>query len=157
MTDVLFGINFHPQDGTLPDVPWGETVVAQVIQRHKPMKYIDAIGLLREAYDQSYGIFDYAKQAYIEKNSTNKELSRPLASVAMHYAEDYAGTSACKNLFTKFVDLKVGERFNISIMEFLEFPREITEMMFEVSERAMRQSNDATTDALNALRETTKK
>ena len=102
--------------------------------KHAKTSYIGGIQLLREAYDQTYAIHDYAHQVHFERSKPPLDKYRPLSSVALHSAEDYVGTGREKWLTKRFADLKVGSRFNISYMEFLDLPRWMVEFMIKDAE-----------------------
>lgn len=126
-------------------------MIAEIILKHKRLPYLKAVDLLRDAYDQTYGIFDYAKQAYLERSNPSPHVKRPLASVALHPAEDSAGTSHLYYTIEKFGEYKVGERFNLSITEFLELPHEYAELLLKLSESAFKKADVAAQAALNSL------
>lgn len=108
--------------------------------KHARTSYIGGIQLLREAYDQTYTIHDYARQVHFERSKPPLDKYRPLSSVALHSAEDYVGTGREKWLTKRFADLKVGSRFNISYMEFLDLPRWMVEFMIKDAEAEVNRS-----------------
>lgn len=108
--------------------------MGDIVLKHAKTTYIGGIQLLREAYDQTYAIHDYARQAVFERSKPPLDKFRPLSSVALHSAEDYIGTGREKWLTRRFADLKIGTRFNISYMEFLDLPRWMVEFMIKDAE-----------------------
>lgn len=108
--------------------------------KHSKTTYIGGVQLLREAYDQTYGIHDYARQVQMERSKPPLDKYRPLSSVALHTAEDYIGTGREKWLVKRFADLKVGDRFSISFMEFLDLPRWMVEFMIKDAEAEISRS-----------------
>lgn len=90
--------------------------------------------LLREAYDVSLGIFDHIQQSVIDKNSKNPDNKRPLSLVALHPAEDTYRQFNYKTLAKLFNDLKIGDKFNISFIDFLNLPPHINKELIEVAQ-----------------------
>ncbi len=126
-------------------------MIAEIILKHKRLPYLKAKDLLQEAYDQVYGIFDYGAQAMREKQSRAPHVKRPLASVALHYPEDSAGTSHLYYTIKKFGEYKVGERFHISLNEFLALPHEYAELLLKESETAALRADRITQNAVSDL------
>ena len=90
---------------------------------------IDSISgrlILLDAYETTYGIYNH------EDDILNRD--HPLALVAMHAKEDASTHSALYNTIRRFKRYRVGapENFNISLTEFLQLPREICDLMFDI-------------------------
>lgn len=78
--------------------------------------------MLLEAYENSYRIY----------NHDAASARRPLSSVAMHPKEDYTRASGLYRRLERFAATEIGNKFNISIKEFLSLPREYVELMEEI-------------------------
>lgn len=142
----------HPQFGWMVD-PGGDSIPIladpnnlfnQVLAKTKPMELMQAKELLAEAYDTTFGIFNHLRQAQIEEKSADPALKRPLALVALHPAEDWAGRHSQLELILRgFADNAVAEHFNISLPEFLDLPVEMAERLMRISKSIMqRKSHD---------------
>jgi hypothetical protein len=85
----------------------------------------DTTLLLSEAYDNTYGIF----------NHDDVSVLRPLALVAMHPSENASVGSTLYERIEQFADLGVTKHFGLSLAEFLEFPTDVVNKIFEVCAR----------------------
>lgn len=83
--------------------------------------------ILRDLYEQHYGIFDHLKLGK----------SRPLASVALHPAEEFSANSALHESALLFARKKMYELFGMSHLELLKLPREIVGIYFSVADKEM--------------------
>lgn len=79
---------------------------------------IDAI--LGQAYDVTYGIFDHDNNA-----------QRPLASVAVHPAEDLDTGSQYRSRVKEFINKRVYEKTGLDLSSFLRLTRYEVETIFE--------------------------
>lgn len=70
-------------------------------------------------YDIAYGIHDHNSPM-----STN-----PLASVTQHPVEDYSNYSGLYRTIERYERQKVNEVFGLSLIEYLELPRYVTDML----------------------------
>lgn len=87
--------------------------------------------LLREAYDIAYEIYDHR----------NGSPNRPLALVAHHPKEDYGRHSLLYRTIERYRKYEIYKHYGLSLVEFLELPRDIVEFMFEtLSEEAKREA-----------------
>ena len=90
--------------------------------------------ILQQAYENTFGIYDYVRQAYTEVAVTDPGLKRPLSSVAMHEAEDLSAGSRIKELIKVFAKLKVYQQYGLSFTELLELPLEyVDDILLECS------------------------
>jgi len=113
---------------------------------------LQAKEVLYEAYDVTFGIFNHLKQAQIEKINPESHLKRPLALVALHPAETWAGPKTeLDRIMRGFSDNKVAEFFNLSFTEFLELPVEYTEMVMRVCKDALKRKTSETAAQASAL------
>lgn len=78
--------------------------------------------LLRDLYDSNFGIANHA------------DPRRPLSLVAMHQKELTGPYSRQDRLYRRFASLGIGQLFNIGINDFLNQPRELVELMFQIAE-----------------------
>lgn len=98
--------------------------------------------LLRELYDSHF---------QITKHDNPK---RPLSLVALHPKETVGIYSRQQRLFRRFAALNVGSLFNISIERFLEQPRELVELMFEIAEDKTVQEDRKNAEVRRSLEQT---
>lgn len=79
--------------------------------------------LLRESYEDMYGIFDH----------TRFSKHRPLALVAMHPKENPTSHSRLYNTIQRFCNSDINATTGLSLKEFLDLPREYVDLLFRVS------------------------
>lgn len=77
--------------------------------------------VLQDLYETEFGIYDHL----------NEDKSRPLASVAMHPAEDFNGHSLLKQAIESFIDRNIKDATGLNIVRFLELPTDIVRMIGE--------------------------
>ncbi len=87
--------------------------------------------VLREMYETQYGIFNH--------DDPINERERPLSIVALHPKENWTKWSRLYRTIRRYDFHDIKGKFGLSLTEFLELPREIVELLFEISaERANR-------------------
>lgn len=108
--------------------------------------------MLREAYDVDFGIFNHLRQAQLESAGMPPELKRPLASVALHPAEEWAGENTQIDVVMRgFADNEVGQIFQISFLEFLSLPVEYAERLMRISKNILQRKSNQTESQRAAL------
>lgn len=129
-----------------------QTIINHLLQTSKPLSLLQAKEVLREAYDVDFGIFNHLKQAQVESRLSKPDGKRPLASVALHPAEDWAGKDTQLDMVLRgFADNEVGQIFQISFLEFLQLPVEYTERMMRVSKAILQRKSNQTEAQRQAL------
>ena len=73
-------------------------------------------------YETLYGIFNHE-----QNNGPDSDMDL----VAMHPMEDTFSFSALQNRIDRYDELNIGERFRLSLAEFLELPRHIVIYLFD--------------------------
>jgi hypothetical protein len=101
----------------------------------------DAQLLLRDRYDQTYGIF----------NHDLGDPDRPWALIGMHWAEDCSTGSYLYERIEAFEDKKIYARFGLSLTEFLALPRDVTDHLFRIANKKQSVENKITGEVLNEL------
>ncbi len=89
---------------------------------------VDLQIVLYDLYETIYGIYNHV--------SNNR--NRPLASVAFHDSEDFTTGSLLEGSMKNYIEKNIGEFFKISYLEFMELPRDVIELMFEVAGREIK-------------------
>lgn len=118
-------------------------ILNQVLQKTKPISRLQAAQVLGEAYDVTFGIFNHLKQAQLEASTTSIENKRPLASVALHPAEAWAGEKTNLDVVLRgFAENQVGDIFKMSLTEFLELPVEYAERVMRISKSILTRKNN---------------
>ncbi len=97
----------------------------------KAKNRIEAKMILQEAYEQSYHIFDHIAQARIEAVMPTPEKKRPLASVAMHFAEDHSSTSRLYETLRLYARHRVLHYTGLSWERFLAQPHDMAVHILE--------------------------
>lgn len=87
--------------------------------------------MLREAYEVTYQIFDHLAQHQKNKQLDDPALKRPLASVALHPAEDLSGVLKLYERLRRFADCEVANYYGISLTEFLSYPRDVCDFILK--------------------------
>ena len=97
--------------------------------------------MLRMRYETLYGIYNYDVQA----------VDRPLAMVAMHFAEDPSQGSLLGERMNQYVDLRIGEYFRCSFKDWIEQPRETVLLQIEKAKQMLRKGIGEADRARNEL------
>lgn len=96
---------------------------------------------MRDMYESHYGIYNHLSQT----------IRRPLASVAMHPAEEINEGSLLENTFKVFIEAKIGEIAKISLLEYLELPTDIAKMLLEQCQAAAKRTSNLVDDVTKSL------
>lgn len=80
--------------------------------------------LLRHSYETMYEIFNH---------DGPQAAARPLALVAMHPKENYSEYSKLYRTIWRFQHHNVKEMFGLNLVEFLNLPHELVELLFKIS------------------------
>ncbi len=104
------------------DPTFGEEVsisqqIQKIVDTSPKLKFTDAQLLLLDTYETGYGICNHTQFAV--------DNSRPLALVAMHWAESNSEQSAWYERIEQFKERQVYHTFGLSLIEFLDLPRDI--------------------------------
>lgn len=88
--------------------------------------YTSAQSLLRQAYQQSSGIFNYENQAQLERTFTKQQANqkRPLSSIAAHPSETISVTSIFFNRYREYRKNNVYAFTGLTWLNFLDLPRD---------------------------------
>lgn len=84
---------------------------------------VDGQLILNDLYETEYGIYDH-----LAKNK-----KRPLASVAMQPSEDINDGSILEETLRTYVLKGIKDVFHLDVLEFLELPPDIVQMMFSIA------------------------
>ena len=86
--------------------------------------------LLLEAYDTAYQIADYSR------------VVSGLDYVKLHPAEDTCKDSLLYDAIGKFAKRGISKMFGISLIEFMELPRDVSDHMYEVADEVAKVKSD---------------
>lgn len=89
------------------------------------MNAYDASVILQDMYETVYNIHDHVG---------NKNLS-PLASVALHEAEENSINSNLYEAIDRYHEKGIGELFKLSLIEYLNLPTEICVKLMEIASK----------------------
>lgn len=130
---------------------FGETVDIVPALRHllkvsPKLCATDARLVLLEMYEQEYGIYNHALG----------DPNRPLASVAMHPAENVLEGSFLDERIEQFADKEVTKHFGLSLIEFLDLPTDVCFKILEVAAKRQKVEGSTAASLLNQLDQTRK-
>lgn len=100
---------------------------------------------LYDMYEISSGVFDH----------TNQAKTKPLSSVAMHESEDNYYTSSLYQGIELYTKLEIREVFNLSLVEFMNLPKDIHRMVCEISAKRSKEKNAALSSVQSELNKLT--
>lgn len=129
-----------------------DSIIANILNTAPKTDFLTARQLLLQAYQQHFEIFDHLEQSNIEAQTNDIKLKRPLASVALHPAEDMREISVRKNIYLKFGRARLGHHFNISLTEFLNLPYSDIETLFELADLINKEEAAAAAKTLKELK-----
>lgn len=101
--------------------------------------------VLQDFYETYFGVFDH----FHSKN-------RPLASVALHDAEENSYGTAIYEKVRSYVKFKIWEHCKLSFTEYMSLPREYSNLMIELASEQAKKGTQTTNEAINALNDINK-
>lgn len=84
--------------------------------------------MLNDLYETHYGIFNHSN------NKSSQVNYRPLASVAMHDGEEIISNDLMEEFVRAYVSKGIGTLYNISLPEFLSYPKHVVNMLFRLAD-----------------------
>jgi hypothetical protein len=78
--------------------------------------------------------------------------TRPMSSVAFHEAEDFTTHSLTNQLLQIYVDYDIYEFFKLSLLEFVEMPHDIIDLMIEIIVKKRKSKQNAIQDIEKELK-----
>lgn len=99
------------------------------MQRVDKIDSISAKLMLLEAYETMYQIYNHEAEQLNERGDP----IRPLALVAMHSKENDTNYSSMHRLIARYALHDIGDKFKLSLTEFLDLPHEITDLLFRIA------------------------
>lgn len=111
--------------------------------------------VLQQAYEDTFGVFNYIEQIQKEQTISDPSLKRPLTSVAMHPAEDVSAGSRIKELIKVFALLKVYQNYGLSFTELLELPVEYVDDILEECSKIYKEEEKRATALTQTLSQAT--
>jgi hypothetical protein len=78
---------------------------------------------MKDLYETEYGIYNHLRS---DKN-------RPLASVAFHNSEDMTTDNLLRDTINVYVDKNIHDFFHISLIDFLELPLDIIQLLISIA------------------------
>ncbi len=122
----------------------------QVYDQPKQTSYIAAKLLLEEAYQDSYGIFNYMQHAKALKAGTEKP--RPLASIAVHESEKNFYNYRLSRLLDRYINCDFGKYTGMSFKEYMALTKTDADSLVEACERHKKLQLAADDKALNDIK-----
>ena len=134
------------------------SLMSRLLLESKKMSVLAGKELLYQAYDLSFGIYDYIRQRYNEDRDKKPATARPLSSVALHPAEDLSGPNTRFGHIAKaFIEFKMADALGYNLTEFLDLPVEYVELLIRIARKNHDLDSKANTDAINNINAETKK
>jgi|JFJP01.1.fsa_nt_gi hypothetical protein len=90
------------------------------------MSSTDLKSVLQQAYETEYSIYNHT-------SGDNK----PLASIAFFDIENSIDGTPLESITRTYISKNLGELYRMSLIEFLELPRDIVEMLIEIANQEM--------------------
>ena len=81
--------------------------------------------LLKQAYENTFGIHDYIEQAITEKSILDPDKKNPLSTVELHKPIDPSIGSKLYANIKLFADLEIAKYYNISLEQYLNLPHDV--------------------------------
>lgn len=97
---------------------------------------IDARIVLRDLYEATYGIY----------RPVSKAIKRPLSSVAFHDAEMVNVDSLLEDSIRTYASRNVKDHFGLSLVEFMELPRDIAQMLLRIGDEINSKKSSVVSD-----------
>ncbi len=113
----------------------------------QPLDPIQVSLLLREFYDNAYGIYDHDGL-----NQAGHE-ARPLALVGLHPKEQLGGYSKLHRFFRRFEQMNIRQFYGYTAAEFLKLPHDIVELYFTMARERMAREKPALDKAAAAMQQ----
>lgn len=130
-----------------------DSLLVKVLQDVKKTDPINSKALLQQAYENTFGIYDYVNQALVEQGLTDPALKKPLASVALHAAEDCCQSSKLYELLRLYSGLKVHDHYRLSLIEFLDLPHDVVDFILKDCVEKQKLEASKTHQVLEELKE----
>jgi len=103
--------------------------------------------MLLWTYETMYGIYDH-------DNDPDKN---PLALVTLHPKEDVSEYSELYRTINRFAIHKIHEQFGVSLVEFLNLPRDYVQLLFRISTDTAEANQKPIDEAMRKLAEEQRK
>ncbi len=87
---------------------------------------VDSQIIMTEFYENEFGIFPHF----------SKNHKRPLASVALHPAEELVDDSMLEEAIRVYTKRGIRELYDLSITEFLDLPKHVVNLLIKISDEA---------------------
>lgn len=112
----------------------------------KKTNYLRANAVLKQAYENTFDIFDYVEYAQAEPNIQDPSKKKPLASIEMHKPVDPSIGNRLYAHIKLFADLEIGKYYNISLFQYLDLPHDVASYMRkDCSDRREKRHKEETT------------
>lgn len=124
-----------------------EEFLIQALQKLPKLNSVDGRIVLQDLYEKQYGIYNHL-------DPSNK--SRPLSSVAMHACEDVNNGSLLEEAVKTYVVRGIKDLYGLNLIEFLELPLDIVELLFEISGQELAKKSATLSDVEKQFNSTKK-
>lgn len=93
---------------------------------------------MSELYEMEFGIFDHKNHSH----------DRPLSGVAFHPCQDVMESSGLKKVIKSYVDANIKEEYGLNILQFMDLPVGITQVLVEMSLETKNKKMQANADVM---------
>lgn len=135
IADPRFGI-YLPGNLTFHDY------LSQILTDISKLKGIDAQIVLRQFYETKFGIFDHILNGN----------QRPLSTVALYDAEENGPSSLLYSRIESYMRSEVYKHTGLNLVEFLNLPREIVQLIFRITENKTHTEGQALSEVQQQLK-----
>lgn len=107
--------------------------IYEVIESIDKLSISEARQVMQDIYESKFEIFNHISGPHLK--------DKPLASVAMHYAESSAGIVTVKDMIKYYVDKNIMKYTGVSLNDFLQLPREHVHAIMEAVNKKSREES----------------
>lgn len=97
--------------------------------------------IMRDLYESEYRLYDHR----------HPHPNKPLASIAMHKQEDLNTDSALEQVCRLYIRHRIYECFHLDLLQFLELPADVIEMLIALAKENTKQSNKAMSEVEKSM------
>ena len=141
----------------IPSEKLDESVLGRLIADSPVVDPLTSRILMRQAYQQTYGIYDYIGQREYEQGAGDPSRHRPFSRTELHLPEDTYAFSFAADAMKTYVNAKIQKWFGISFLEFIDLPHHRVREMIKVAESFTAEESKLAAPTIQDIEDTLKK